>query len=344
MSQQDPHLRTTHYDSTWASALDLVKSTLDIPTVLPPLVKNSWSGLYESKDFMHAIGFPGSNPRSLMRAAHIVALNKEDTPADVERAVAILGVRFSSVIVAINFVSQAALAQRPAEGLWMPLFRDTMTAIEIGYRFGALSSDIGVEGGALMGFSSYAGQMVLLAHDSQRFSEWRSNGCDTNSHLRALELFGCEPYQVGALTLQQLGFGPEIALAAALASGNLHHELVEVVPVVQRWKAAFNWIDAIRRGAPFPADVESCAAFEHLLQPAANGDIPQAQGDTHVPTSHVPTWLTEIALNSSDWMWHLPKDSYEATIRLLSSPRQTTVKGKVWKTSKRQFVFENSKP
>lgn len=333
MSQQQPRIDSQDNDPTWACALELVRTTLDIPSVLPSLVKNSWSGLYGAKDFIHGMGFPGSNPRSLMRAAEMPSSTGQETPAEVERAVSALGVQFSSVIVAINFVCRAALLQRPSEALWAPLFRDTMTSVEVGYRFGCLATDIGPAGGALMGFSRSAGQNVLLAHDAQRFSDWCASESGSESRQRALELFGCEPYQIGALTIQQLGFGPEIALAAAIAGGNLHYELIEVVPMVSRWKAAFNWIDALQRGSQFPADAESRLSFAHLLPEG----LPEAPTDSG---AQFHTQFAELTKNSSSWLWHLPKASYEETVEHLSRPPQATIKGKVWKTNKREITFE----
>jgi hypothetical protein len=333
MSHEELRINTQENDPTWECALELVRNTLDIPSVLPPLVKNSWAGIYETKDFMHGMGFPGSSPRALMRAAEVASDTAQETPADVARAVSILGVQYSSVVVAINFVCRAALLQRPPEALWAPLFRDMMTAIEVGYHFGCRAADIGAAGGALMGFSRTAGRSVLLAHDVKRFSHWCSSESGDVSRRKALELFGCEPYQVGALTIQQLGFGPEMALAVALASGHLHHELIEVVPTVSRWKAAFHWIDALQRGAPFPDDSESRIAFHHLLQAAGPGEPTDSRTDLH-------TQLAQLARNSSSWLWHLPKGSYEETAAHLASPPQATIKGKVWKTNKREIIFE----
>jgi hypothetical protein len=196
-----------------------------------------------------------------------------------------------------------------------------------------VAADVGVAGGALMGFSQNAGRTILLAHDTTRFADWCSNTSDENSRKRALELFGCEPYQVGALALQQLGFGPEIALAAALAGGHLHHELIEDAPVVSTWKAAFNWIEALCRGASCPADAESRTAFNHLLPPEVSGEVTNSIALFH-------TELAQLVRERSCWMWHLPKGSYEETAAHLASPPQATVKGKVWKTNKREIIFE----
>ncbi len=333
MTQQELHIIPQESDPSWRCALELVRTTLDIPTVLPALVKNSWSGLYETKDFMHGIGFPGSCPRSLIRAAQMTAQGEQETPADVERAVSVLGVQFSSVIVAVNFVCRAALMQRPPQALWTPLFREMMTAIEVGYHFGCIAPDIGAAGGALMGFSHNAGLAVLLAHDVQRFADWRSEESDENSRQKALQFYGCEPYQVGAMTLQQLGFGPQIALAAALASGKLRHELIEVIPEVSLWRASSYWIDALRRGADFPTDAEARATFDHLPPAGVDGRTTESNAEFYGQ-------FEQLTLNNSTWMWHLPKGSYEETEALLAKPRQSTVKGKVWKTSKREIIFE----
>jgi hypothetical protein len=210
-----------------------------------------------------------------------------------------------------------------------------MTAIEVGYRFGGFAPAIGPEGGALIGFSHNAGLTLLLAYDQKRFADWRSGDVAINSRQRALELFGCEPYQVGALTLQQLGFGPEIALAAALANGALHHELIEISGTVRAWKAAFTWIEALQRGAPFPNDVEARSAFSRLLPSGPNEELSE-------PLQRFHSQLADIRHKCSAWMWHLPKASYEATGEHLHAFTTKAIKGKVWKTEKRQIIFEPS--
>jgi|GEM_PF-1446634 len=324
----------THRDEpSWSYALEIVKSTLDIPTALPPLIKNCWSGLYKTPDFMHAIGFPGWAPRSLMQAANLLIEDGNGSVEDVERAVEALGVRLAGVVVAVNFVCRAALMKRPTTELWAPLFRETMTAIEVGYHFGSIAPEIGVEGGILLGFSNNAGLTVLLANDPLIFGEWLAGRHAHDAHQRAIKTFGCEPYQVGALALQQLGFGPEIALAAALANGSLHHELIEVSPMVSTWKAGVNWVQALTRGIPFPTDTESRLAFKHLLPPQLDGSLAQELQGFHAQ-------LAEIRGNSSAWTWHLPRATYEETESYLAAPRKTTVKGKIWKTEKRRITIE----
>jgi hypothetical protein len=333
-------------DESWERALQVSREALKIPSVLPTLVKNSWSGNYTVNDFMHGIGFPGWSPRSLLWAAKLGALEGGGSVADIKRAVARLGVSSAATVVAVNFVCCAALIGKPSQKLWLPVFRDLMTGVEIGHCFGSTADGVGPDGGMVIGLAQNVGLVVLLAHNLEIFTTWhnKTNGVCTPKLCR--ELFGCEPYQVGALTLQQLGFGPEMALAAAISNSLFGKELqvIDASHATTKWKAAFKWVEALLGGASFPVDTDARSMFNEQLGVQEDGELNEQLLQFY-------TRVAEIRRDRSAWIWHLPKGSYEETIIHLegvpaASPAATTVqkaprKPAGYQTYKRQVSMQD---
>jgi hypothetical protein len=301
-------------DGTWDEALNVVRSSLEIPSVLPTLVKNCWGDLYGPHDFIRAAGFPGWNAQCLLRAAQNTPSGEKPSSLDVEQAVSKLGVKPASVVLVVNFVCQAVLRTNPPQKQWTPLFREMMSLVEVGYHFGTVAHEVGTGGGMLMGFVKKAGLALLLAQYPRQFADWYKKTDGVDSRLPSIEAFGCQPYQVGALALQQLGFGPEVAVAAALATGDLEYAVVEVKPTVVTWKAAFQWINALHLGQGRPTDPEACAIFSRL---------PLMQQDDAVPPEIEALYahVARVRGGKSEWVWHLPFPSYEATLDDLNPAR-----------------------
>ena len=316
-------------DESWETALGAVQSCLAVPNILNGLVRNSWAGLWETREFMRALGFVGLNARCLMRAAEMPPDGADKHAADVERAVALLGVRTSAVVVAINYVCQTVLKSNPPDRLWVGIFREMMTLVEIGYRFGCRAEGIGPEGGMLMGFVRTAGLAILLAEYPKEFSEWfaKSRGVDTPHFVK--ETFGCETYQVGAVALQQLGFGTDIAIAAALAVGNLQHDMIEVPRHVINWKAAYLWIECLRNGQSYPKDILSRNCFDGLTPPKLGSPASPALGLLY-------SQVANIRRKQSDWNWHLPNNTYDETTKSVAGRRAKHLQ---YSTSRRTMVF-----
>jgi len=318
-------------DESWETALNTVQECLQVPAQLSGLVRNSWTGIWETREFMRALGFLKINPKCLLRAAEMNAEGPDCDAAQVERAVTMLGVRTSAVVVAINFVCQTVLKSNPPERLWNGIFHEMMNLVEIGYRFGCRADGIGTEGGMLMGFVKTAGLAILMARYPREFADWyaKSRGVDSRQVVRLS--FGCESYQVGAMAVQQLGFGPDIAIATALAVGNLKHGMIDIPKHVITWKAACDWIDALRSGQSYPRDPASRSCFDTLLPPPRGKQCPPA-------LELLYSQVAQIRRHQSAWVWHLPLGNYEETAKAMSPQRGKTTR---YLTGKGTMQVEN---
>lgn len=303
-------------DESWNTAFMTAQSCLNVPSNLSNLIRNCWSGIWDSRDLVRNLGFIPVNSKCLLRAAEISIDNGEERHADdVTRAVQMLGVRTTAVVLAINFVSQTVLERSPPDKLWTGIFREMMNLVEIGYKFGARADGIGSEGGMLMGFSKSIGLALLLAEYPKEFSEWYTKTRGVDSPKFVQKSFGCESYQVGAAAIQQLGFGSDIAIASALAVGHLNHDLIEVPKHILHWKATFLWIESLRNGQSYPADVGSRFIFSGLTPPH--------DGQSCSPAlSSLYNQVAQIRRKQSIWLWHLPVGGYDEMVKILVERRK----------------------
>jgi hypothetical protein len=301
-------------DETWDVARRTVQECLEIPAVLPTLVRKAWLGTVTPREFVRHLGFIRINGICLIRAAEL-PIRQDDAPAvQVEQAIQVLGPRTASVIVAIHHVCDAVLETTPPDRLWVSLFRDTMNAIEVGYWFGSRAEGIGSEGGMLMGFVRFAGLSILMAQNPRRYAEWFVKTRGVERADITIEHFGCEAYQVGAFAVQQLGFGAEIAIATTLAVGKLKSDLLELPVQVHTWKAAFDWVEAFRQGLSCPRDVSSRDFFRELAPPKKGQSASPSLGLLY-------SQIGAIRRKSSSWTWHLPLGTYEDQAKTLHAKR-----------------------
>jgi hypothetical protein len=306
-------------DSTWKNALEIVQSSVEPPSAVQTLIRNSMSGLYRTADFMHAAGFPGWNPRCLLRAANLPSEGDDITAADVAQAVDRLGVKTAAVVAGINFSCSRVLKAEPPAALWQGIFREMMTEIQVGHLFGSHASELGVDGGMVLGFVRCAGLALLLATKPREFAEWASATQGVDSPHMAIDAFGCESYQVGSLLLQQLGFGPDVAIATAIAVGKLSCEIIEATPKIQRWTAGYAWVRTLSQGLSVPRDKAAREFFAALTPPSgANVPIPKQLEELYASIGH-------IRRGGSSWAWHLPSGSYEITPRPKEIIKQKTL-------------------
>jgi hypothetical protein len=303
-------------DQTWQTALEVVQSSVEIPSAVPTLIRNSWNGLFNTSDFMHAAGFSGWNPRCLLRAADQPSDGDDVTAEDVARAVDVLGVRTAAVVAGINFSCHQILRAEPPLALWEPLLKEMMTEIQVGHLFGTHAGDLGVEVGMVLGFVRCAGLATLLANRPREFAEWYSATQGFDSAHMAIEAFGCESYQVGSLLLQQLGFGPEVALAAAIAVGKLSVDLIEVTPTVQKWRAGYAWVKTLSQGLSVPTD-RAAREFFPSLMPPPDSTLPLP---AHLEALYAT--IGQLRRGGSSWVWHLPAGSYRGASKVTELTRQ----------------------
>jgi len=300
-------------DTSWDRALDAVRSTMQVPAALSTLIRGAWGNHISPKDFFRLLGFPGANSACLVRAAESTQEGSLPTSIDVEEAIEKLGVRNAAVTVAVNFVCQSMLDAAPPDKVWMPILKRLMSDVEIGYHVGLSAERIGTEEGILVGFSYWAGVAVFLARHPREFSEWHAAKKTKGERLPSLSLFGCEAFQTGAMALQQLGFGADVATAAAIATGDLQTDLVELKPDVGTWRAARHWVSALSKGELYPEDRTAQAMFHDLIPPPLYELGREDSLPTHLAMLH--DHIKQVRDSQSTWTWHLPKDTYEESAR-----------------------------
>ena len=298
---------SAEHDPTWALARSIAQRRLRVPNNLLHLVRNGWSGDVQPIDLVKMIGFTGLNPNCLLNAAGMPTESRAPRVAELEKAIASLGVRYSTVIMAINASVRAILKTKPSVG-WRKLLEGMMDDVQIGYCFGSRASELGPEGGVLVAFARSLGPGLLLAHDLsayKKYQELQRRSARVSSH-ECIALFGCEPYQVSAMAVQRLGFGVDAAIAAACGLSNLRLEYIQLSDAAQRWRAAFHWIDALKEGRDYPADVDLRNAFNALRPPP----------DRKIKNPVLEMLYVEVIRvrrEGSSWTWHLPGLDYERT-------------------------------
>ena len=296
----------TNSDPTWQRALAVVQTEVRLPSSTWLLIRSAWNGSVDSKEFIRMLGFSHINLSALIDAA---GLKDQQFDAELlDLAIRNLGVRFSSVVIGINTICNSILAKKPPP-IWRKLFQEMMTWVEIGYKMGSRITGLGVEGGSLIGFSKTIGHGLLLGNDPASYRKWAATE-RAKMREKAIELFGCEPFQVSAFALQQLGFGHEIAIGAAIGAGTLNPRHLQLDERILMWKAALLWIEALREGRNYPASMDIRDRFPEIAPPKTR----------NASNMNLDVLYTEVARVKKDlslWTWHLPKPGYEETMKLM---------------------------
>lgn len=311
-------------DDSWSHASAIVASTARIPSNLPHLVRACWNDLIAPAEFVRLLAGPGLPTRSLLSAAQIPKLEGPIKQPDLYAAVDILGVKASSIILAINCICERTLNSGPATRIWAPLFKEMMSEIEIGYHLGITVEQVGHERGMLIGFSRLAGLALLLIKSPKAFTKWyeRTQG-KSDDRTDILSVFGCEPYQVSTMLMQQLGLGAEVALATASTLGDLDTMVVERDPILHTWRATYLWLHALKDGNDAPSCETARTTFAELcVAPGARG-IPE-----HL--AMLQEQVAEVRQNQSLWTWHLPLPSYEETAQAIVYRANSNASGTLW--------------
>lgn len=313
-------------EDSWAVAFEAVRASAKIPHSLPHILRTCWHDEVNPTQFLHLLAGPGLPTRCLLRAANVPHGTGEPAATELRNAVDILGVKAAAVMLAINTICERTLNSGPANRVWSPLFKDMMSEIEVGYHLGTSVEMVGHEQGMLVGFSRLAGLAVLLTRFPDDFTRWYTETKGANEPERALQAFGCEPYQVSSILMQHLGLGAEIALATASVLGGIDTEIIEVKPTMRHWAATYHWIHALKNGQDAPACHEARSAFSELY--AADGTV---RAPEHLRL--LREQVGEINKSQSQWTWHLPLPSYEETAKAIVYRVNSNACGTTWTKS-----------
>ena len=296
-------------DPTWAKALEIVQGRLKLSASVWSLIRSAWNGSLSQREYVHMLGFSRLNLTALIDAAGLRAEQPNFDASLLERALQNLGMRYSAVILGISYCCEAVLAKKPPP-LWRRMFQEMMTCIHVGYLLGSKVITLGVEGGALVGFAQHAGSAVLLVHNPAEFKKWYHTKPEGLAPFPR-DKFGCEPYQVSAFVLQQLGFGHEVAIGAALGSGKTDFSRLEIDERTKAWQAAYLWVEALREGRNYPANPAIRQVFPEIAPPKDSSSPPNLNLEV------LYTEVAKIRSAESPWTWHLPRPSYSDTAELI---------------------------
>lgn len=298
-------------DSSWDTAVQVVRTVVSPPSALSRLVRLSWGGTIVMKDFITSLNMSRVDPACIIRAAQLI----EPEVTELEAAITTLDYRTASAVAAIHFVSQELITRTSSERIWMPITRHMMNSIEIGYHFGVSAAALGPDSGLLIGFAQALGAALLLSIGVKDLAEVRKFLRDGATNNEFLARFECEPCQVASLTLQRLGFGLDLSSAAVMAVGNLNYADSSNDPVVKDWRAASDWIYSLTHGRRTPSRSESAKRFAELVPP---------EGSSSALPLHLQSLYSQVdAIRElhSTWTWHLPMRSYQETAELLNKAK-----------------------
>ena len=289
-------------DPSWAHARRLAEHYVRIPNHVWKLFRNAWYGQSDIKDFFKVMGFARLNPACLVHAADLGGAGDNLSADQVERAIMTMGMRHSSVVLAINQFCRTILSTNPPPNMTQALMQELINRVEIGYRLGSKSFDLGGEVGALVGFATLAGELVLMADEPKKYKTWyQACRSPTPPSRRVTQgVFGCEPFQVSALCIQALGFGAEAAIGVACAGGRLDARGLELHEESVRCMATQYWIEALRDGRSYPAQIE----MRNLFREFAPGTGPNQNKNITLEGLHAE--VGHVRNTGSQWRWHLP--------------------------------------
>ena len=308
---------TGRTDPTWHRASEVVETLLNVPSHVSGLFRAAWSGQTQPKETLKVLGFSRLHPNCLLNAAGLQEKENSPEAAAVEHALQILGPGFSSVVLAINLCCRQVLNTKPPS-IWRTVFEEMMTNIEIGYRLGTRVFDLGVHGGSLMGFALTAGYALLLANQPKIFKEWSRVKNEGKTGHHEVACFGCNAYQISSLLMQSLGFGHQVAIGIACGGGGVNEASFNVTDDILFWKAAYQWIEALRDGRNYPADPRIRTVF-HELNPFQASGQPR-----NMVLEVIYTEIAGLRQSGSKWTWHLPRPTYEETFEFLSLQKNTS--------------------
>jgi len=286
-------------DPSWLKASQISRKYFSIPSHVEHLFRSGWIGDLSVSEYMRILGFSRLEPICLLRAADISEVQKGRDA--IEQSISVLGARFSAVVLAINFLSRT-IQQNSDSPLLEYWLQQLINNVEVGYRLGGKTFTAGIEGGSLCGMAQVAGHLALMIEMPKEFSAYH-RALQKEQKLSTDEvqdLFGCEPYQISSCIIQRLGFGKELALGVALGGYRaVPPGELETDPAVFRWKACFQWIEALWAGRNYPGDPETRNFLEELKPPP--------KGDRNLNLETLYTEVAKIRQKNSNWLWHLSR-------------------------------------
>jgi hypothetical protein len=281
-------------DASWDRAVEVIQGSLAPNSGLSRLTRQSWASPISNKDFAAAFGLTGIPTAVVVRAAQ----HFDPSIDNLDRALSQMGARLATIVASVYFSTQEILQGSQGDKSPEAALRYLINHVEAGYHVGMNSEALGPELGMMIGFSLAIGPAILVSRAARGVENPRAFLDVSTLRHPFLSVFGCEPHQVSSLALQRLGYGSDLASAAAIAFARCPIATTDRDSEVALWRAGSDCISAFLRGQRTATRAGSLASFSELLPPAEEQEC-----STHLTMLYEQ--IDEIREKGSTWSWHL---------------------------------------
>lgn len=184
------------------------------------------------------------------------------------------------------------LSSHQHERIWRPILDDAMVRAQIGFYVGSENPHFGAGRGMLAGFAGRCGLALLIAsgdlEQARRALELLATGAEIKQV--GLQIYGCDPLQISAMTLSASGCGRDAAFGTVAYS--TLGKAREVSPNATQigWQAAFTVAECIRTNRVNEISEELWQALNYCDE-AQRNEL-QAKAKTILRRGHGWNWLS----------------------------------------------------
>ncbi|MBX7145595.1 MAG: hypothetical protein K1X79_14180 [Oligoflexia bacterium] len=185
--------------------------------------------------------------RLLFAAASDPLLGTGNKVNGVHQALEVLKPDVLAAVAVIHAICRR-LSSQQHERIWRPILDDAMVRAQIGFYVGAENPYFGSGRGMLAGFAGRCGLAILIAsgdlEQARRALELLATGAEIKQV--GLQIYGCDPLQISAMTLSASGCGRDAAFGTVAYStlGKTRESTPNATQV--GWQAAFTVAECVR--------------------------------------------------------------------------------------------------
>lgn len=234
-------------DPSWSIATEIVKKVKPVPWTFWVLIRAVWGGVDKGKVVIDSTHFSVVD-QLVLRAAQDeeLAILNTQKKNQLGGAFNALGPHTIASLCFVHAVCKRVAGLLP-ERVYKAIIDDALLRARLGVILSKFSPKVSVGAGLLVGFSGRAGLAVQLASGTgeQAADALRSlaKGSDISSTGRSV--YGCDPLQVGALSLISGGCSQQMATGIS-TFGN--KESVVIGTQQYDWMMYFDFIEQMRVG------------------------------------------------------------------------------------------------
>lgn len=196
--------------------------------------------------------------RLLFAAASDSIIGAGQKVNNVHQALDILKPDVVAAVAVIHAICRR-LATKDFERIWKPILDDALLRAQLGYHVGKQNPNFGCGRGMLAGFAGRCGLAILIAsgelEQARKALEFLATGAEIKEV--GLNIYGCDPLQVSAMTLSACGCGRDSAFGTVAFYSTSKAQGLQLSSPQQHWKAAFAVTELIRTNKLSEVDQET---------------------------------------------------------------------------------------